>query len=74
MTILIDGRTINFADARAVVQYLFDTARLPSASPEAYMLDFAARAAIERDADIRAYAFDEFVSDLIAYGYLTRVN
>ena len=74
MTFLIDGQQLPFENEKALVQYLFDTARVRSRSVNDYMLDFAARAAIDNDYDIRAHDFVLFVADATAAGYLKRID
>jgi hypothetical protein len=74
MTFLIDGQQLSFDSEKALVQYLFDTARVRSRSLNDYMLDFAARAAIDNDHDIRAHDFALFVADATAAGYMKRID
>lgn len=53
---------------QALVEYMNETARFGSATAEDYMREYARRAVISRDVDIRATDFDSFVEDLVGFG------
>lgn len=52
----------------ALVKYLNDTSKQPSADLHSYMLDYAKRSVVFRNVDIRATDYDSFVADLIKNG------
>lgn len=53
---------------QALVDYMNETARFGTTSAKDYMLEYAKRAVISRNIDIRATDFDSFVEDLVKFG------
>lgn len=61
-------------DSEALVSHLNTTAKFKSASSQEYMMEYARRAVIARNIDIRATDFDSFVEDLAKFGDITIVS
>jgi hypothetical protein len=57
-----------------LVEYMNRTAAVKSHDPKAYMLDFAKRAVMHRNLDIRATDPEAFVEDLIKIGEVSIIQ
>jgi hypothetical protein len=55
-------------DAAALVSHLNSTAKFKAETPEEYMKEYARRAVIARNIDIRATDFTSFLEDLQKHG------
>ncbi|MET3876422.1 hypothetical protein [Chitinophaga sp. OAE865] len=63
-----DKQVIEVASCQELVERLNDTAIFRSESTRQYMFDYARRAVIARNIDIRATDYESFVEDLVKAG------